>query len=300
MVKLHYICFLSLLLSDPTVIEIITDSTCDIPDSLLKQYHIQVVPAYIFWGEDQYRDRVNLQPEDFYKGLQTRPQRPTSSQPNATDFKQAYEEAAKRGADEIITLTVSSAMSGTYQSAQDAAKLVNVPVSVVDSKGPTMTLGWQVLAAARAREAGKDIDYILTAVDQVRKKLAQFVAMDTLEYLQKGGRIGDAIKWMGTLLQVKPLVSINHQTGRVEPVTLARTHKSLVEAMYSKFFARLEGQAKLHIAVLHGNVQAEADALAERIRNEFNPVELLINITGPVLGINTGPGALALCGYAEE
>jgi DegV family protein with EDD domain len=164
-----------------------------------------------------------------------------------------------------------------------------------------MTLGWQVLAAARARAAGEeDVDHILNAVEQVRKKLVQLVSMDTLEYLQKGGRIGDAIKWMSSLLQVKPLVSINHQTGRVEPVTLTHTHKSLVESMYKKFFAHLEGCKKLHIAVLHGNVQAEAEALAERIRVEFNPVELLVNITGPVLGINTGPGALALCGYAEE
>jgi DegV family protein with EDD domain len=282
------------------MIEIITDSTCDIPEPLVKQYGIQIVPAYILWGSDQFRDRVDLQPVDFYKGLQTRPHRPTSSQPNVNDFKQAYEEAASRGADEIITLTVSSAMSGTYQSAQDAAKLVNIPVSVVDSKGPTMTLGWQVLTAARAREAGADITHILNAVEQVRKKLVQLVAMDTLEYLQKGGRIGDAIKWMGALLQVKPLVIINHQTGRVEPISLSRTHKSLVETMYNKFFSHIEGQAKLHIAVLHGNVQAEAEALAERIRNEFNPVELLVNITGPVLGINTGPGALALCGYTEE
>jgi fatty acid-binding protein DegV len=101
-------------------------------------------------------------------------------------------------------------------------------------------------------------------------------------------------------LQVKPLVSINHQTGRVEPVTLARTHTSVVEAMYTKFFKQLAGGKKLHIAVLHGNVQTEAEALAARIRAEFDPFELIVNITGPVLGINTGPGALALCGYAEE
>jgi DegV family protein with EDD domain len=113
--------------------------------------------------------------------------------------------------------------------------------------------------------------------------------MDTLEYLQKGGRIGDAIKWMGILLQVKPLVSINHQTGRVEPVALTRTHKSLVETMYNKFFAHFEDFTRLHIAVLHGNAQAEAEVLAERIRAEYNPVELVVNITGPVLGINTGP-----------
>jgi DegV family protein with EDD domain len=282
------------------LIEIIADSTCDIPEVLVEHYGLRIIPAYILWGSDQFRDRVDLLPVDFYRRLVVDHQRPTTSQPGIPDFQQAYAAAATRGATQIITLTVSSAMSGTYQSAFEAAKLSTIPVTVVDSKGPTMTLGWQTLAAARARDAGATLKDILAAIDQVRKRMVQFVCMDTLEYLQKGGRIGDAIKWMGSLLQVKPLVSINHQTGRVEPVTLARTHTSVVEAMYTKFFKQLAGGKKLHIAVLHGNVQTEAEALAARIRAEFDPFELIVNITGPVLGINTGPGALALCGYAEE
>jgi DegV family protein with EDD domain len=282
------------------LIEIITDSTCDIPDELLEQYRIKVVPHYIIWGEDQFRDRVDFQPIDFYERLVTDKRQPTSAQATVADFKLAYEEAQSRGAVELIVLTVSSAMSGAYQMALNAAKLVKIPVSVVDSKGPTMTLGWQVLAAARARDEGLTVKEILNKVDQVRRKLVQLVSMDTLEYIQKGGRIGGAIKWVGGLLRVKPLVGINHETGLVEPVALARTHKSSVEMMYQKFFERLGNGAKLHIAVLHGNVLAEAEALAGRIIAEFKPFELLINITGPVLGINTGPGALALCGYAED
>ena len=283
-----------------TAIEIITDSTCDIPDSLVQQYGIQIVPEYILWGKDQFRDRVDLQPLDFYRRLDSDPQRPTSSQASIPDFQQAYEDAATRGAAEIVVLTVSSAMSGTYQSALNAAKLVKIPVSVIDSKGPTMSLGWQALAAARARDTGANVKAILKSVERVRQGLVLMVAMETLEFLQKGGRIGDAIKWVGGLLQVKPLVSINHTSGRVEPVTLTRTHKALVENLYSKFFERLDVSKKLHIAVMHGNALPEAEALSERIRKEYHPLELLINITGPVLGINTGPGALALVGYAEE
>ncbi len=282
------------------MIEILTDSTCDIPDALLSEYRISVVPHYIIWGEEQYLDRVNLQPQQFYERLVTDPQRPTSSQAGVNDFKQAYEAAEKRGATELIVLTVSSAMSGAYQMALNAAKLVKIPVSVIDSKGPTMTLGWQVLVAARARDAMLSVKEILQQVDQARQKMVQLVAMDTLEYLQKGGRIGGAIKWVGGLLHVRPLVSINHQTGLVEPAALARTHKSVVEMMYQKFFERLSSSEKKHVAVLHGNAPEEAAQLAERIRTEYNPHELLINITGPVLGINTGPGALALCGYTED
>jgi DegV family protein with EDD domain len=184
--------------------------------------------------------------------------------------------------------------------ARTAAKTLNMPVAVVDAKGPTMSLGWQVLAAARARDTGADLNAILNRVEQVRNKLAQFVGMESLEYLQKGGRIGGAVKWVGVLLKVKPLVSINHRTGLVEPVGLARTHTGLVDLLYRKFSEHVNGKKNLRVAVLHGNVLEEAQALAERIRAEYNPIELLINMTGPVLGINTGPGALALCGYAED
>lgn len=280
-------------------IELITDSTCDIPQQMIDQYGIDVVSHYVIWGDKQYRDRVDLQPEEFYQRLETEKTRPTSAQATVHDYLAKYEEAILRGAKEIIVITVSSAMSGAYQMAQNAAKLVKIPVHVVDSKGPTMTLGWQVLEAARKLTAGDDVKAILNDIDHVRQKLVQVVGMDTLEYLQKGGRIGDAAKWVGTVLNIKPVVTINHVTGRVEPAGIARTHKNMVEMVYNKFFEKIGDPSNLHIAVLHGNALAEAEALAERISREFNPKEILINITGPVLGINTGPRALALCGYTE-
>ena len=280
-------------LTEITLISIITDSTCDIPEDLIAQYGIVVIPHIIIWGNDQYRDRVDMQPEAFYQRLALDPQRPTSSQADFLSFQKAYELAASQGAQELIVLTVSSAMSGAYQMALNAAKSAAIPVHVVDSKGPTMSLGWQVLAAARARDAGSHLD-------QVRKKLTQIVCLETLEYMQKGGRLGLAAKWVGGLLHVKPLVSINHQTGMVEPVGLARTHRSAVEMMYNQFFASMNGGKNLRVAILHGNAKEKAEELAGRILTQFNPIELLINITGPVLGMNTGPGALALCGYAED
>jgi DegV family protein with EDD domain len=284
---------------EPKVIAIITDSTCDIPDALIEEYGIVVIPHTIIWGNEQYKDRVDLQPEEFYKRLAVDPRRPTTAQAGIADFQQAYEKAASEGAGEILCITVSSAMSGAYNMAVSAAENIKTSVHVVDSKGPTMSLGWQVLEAARARASGMDIHAIIERLDALRKRLVQLVAMDTLEYLQRGGRIGKAVKWVGVMLNVKPLVSINHFTGLVEPVSLARTQKALIETMYTKFFELLQGRKDMHVAVLHGNVREKAEELAERIRREYNPAELFINITGPVLGINTGPGALALCGYAE-
>ncbi len=283
----------------PYLIALVTDSTCDIPQAMIEQYAIRIVPHYILWGSLEFRDRINLQPEEFYQRLQADPVRPTTAQATSQDFRQAYEAAAEDGASEIVVLTVSSAMSGAYHSALEAARGFKLPVQVVDSKGPTMSLGWQVLAAARQRAAGGDVEAMVARVAQVRQGLVQVVGMDTLEYLQRGGRIGDAARWIGTLLQVKPMVSINHATGRVEPAGIARTHKAMVDLVYQKFFEKLDPARPLHVAVLHGSVEDDAAALAERIQREHPPAEMVINITGPVLGINTGPRALALCGYAD-
>lgn len=282
------------------MIGIITDSTCDIPQDLLEHYGIIVVPQIVIWGTQQYRDRVDLLPDEFYRRLTVEPTLPHSSLPSLETFQEAFQRAIHQGAHALVILTISSAMSGTYALAQTAAQQLKIPAVVVDAKGPSMSLGWQVLAVARARETGADLDGLVQQAALVRNRLTQFVGMDTLEYLQRGGRIGHAIQWVGTQLKVKPLVSINHQTGLVEPVGLARTHAGLVDMLYSKFFETQKGRKNLRIAVLHGGTLVEAEALAARIRNEHSPAELLINSTGPVLGINTGPGALALCGYGDD
>jgi DegV family protein with EDD domain len=126
------------------------------------------------------------------------------------------------------------------------------------------------------------------------------VGMESLEYLHTGGRIGDAAKWVGSVLHVRPVVAINHVTGRVIPVGLARSHKTMVNLLVKKFFDGIGEGKNLRIAVLHGDAFEEAHKLVKRIQSEYQPVELIINMTGPVLGINTGPGALALCGYWED
>ena len=284
-------------------IAIIADSTCDIPTELIERYHIDIVPQIIIWGNQELRDRVDIQPEEFYQRLSTSPELPTTSQPTVNCFSEHYRAAQAAGATDIIVLTVSSAMSGTYQAALQAAQLAVVPVHVIDAKGPTMSLGWQTLAAARARETGVDTAGIIAAADCVRQTLVQFVYLDTLDYLYKGGRIGNATRFIGALLDLKPLVEINHQTGLVEGADRVRTRRKGIEALYQRFFkqfdAAITGQRSLHIAVLHGGAPEDAALLAERIQQEYRPSELVINITGPVLGLHTGPRALALCGYSE-
>jgi DegV family protein with EDD domain len=285
-------------------VALITDSTCDIPDDLLARYAITFVPASIAWGEDVLRDRVDISAAEFYRRLAGDPVYPTTAHPAPEYFRQAYIDAHERGAAEVVVITVSSAMSGTYRSAGTAAQMVDFPVHVVDAKGPTMSVGWQVLAAARAREAGGDaaatVGAMLAAVERARQSMAQWVSLDTLDYLHKGGRIGNARRFIGTLLNIKPLVYIDHRTGLVEAGPTVRTRRKSLEALYQSFFAQLEKRVPLRVAVLHGEAPEEAGEIAARIRQEYAPLELITTITSPVLGVHTGPRAVALCGYVDD
>lgn len=281
-------------------IALITDSTCDIPDELIQQYDIIVVPEVLIWGEETLHDRVDITPEAFYERLGHDTTLPTTTQPSPGDFEKVYRQAIADGAQKLVVITISSGLSGTYQTAKQVADQMDVPVHVVDSKGPTMSLGWQVLAAARARAEGATAEEMIARADAVRSKLVQIVCLDTLEYLHRGGRIGGAQRFIGGLLDIKPLVEIDHQTGLVEASGQARTRRKSIELLLERFFGGLDTTKPMHVAVMHGNAPDEAAALADRIRTTYAPVELLINITGPVLGVNTGPGTLALCGYTED
>lgn len=281
-------------------IALLTDSTCDLPDDLLARYDISMVPASVIWGDEILRDRVDISAAAFYRRLETDPVFPKTAHATPEEFRLAYEAAHARGADEIVIITVSSAMSGTYNAALLGAGQVSFPVTVVDAKGPTMTIGWQVLAAARARETGADAAGMVRAADRARQSMAQWVSLDTLDYLHKGGRIGNATRLIGTLLSIKPLVYIDHTAGLVESGPLVRTRRKSLEMLYQSFFAQLSGRRPLRVAVLHGGAAEEAAALAERVRQEYAPIELIVTTTTPVLGVHTGPRAVALCGYADD
>ncbi len=281
-------------------IALITDSTCDLPQALREQYAINVLPLTVIWGNEQLRDGVDIQPEAFYERLVSDPVYPTTSQPTPQDFLDIYERVQRQGAQEIVVVTISSAMSGTYESAKLAAPIIDIPIHVVDSRSNSMSLGWQVLAAARAREAGGDAAAMIAAADAARKTMAYIITLDTLEYLHKGGRIGGASAFIGTLLNFKPQILVNHKTGMVEAGRRTRTRQKALQALYDDFFAQLDTRKPMRIAVLHNAALPEAKALAARVQVEFAPRELIISIVSPVLGVHTGPRAVALVGYTED
>lgn len=281
-------------------IALITDSTCDIPSQLIAQYGITVIPLHVVWEGETFRDRVDLDPREFYRRLTQDDVYPTTAHPTPEGFLETYRTVVREGADEIVVITLSSELSGAFESARQAGTMTDCPVHVFDSKGTTMGLGWQVLGAARVRQAGGGAKAMIQAADEVRGRVALFVSLDTLEYLHKGGRIGGAARFIGSLLNVKPLVYVDHATGRVEAAGRVRTRQRGLTTLLRCFFEQLDTESAMHIAVLHGDAPDDAKQIAQEIERKYEPEELLIDITGPVLGVHTGPRAIALCGYSED
>jgi DegV family protein with EDD domain len=280
-------------------IALITDSTCDVPRELIERYDIIVVPMHLIWGDEMFRDRVDIAPETFYRRLAEDAEYPTTAHPTPEEFLAAYRNVIQAGAEEIVVIAISSEQSGAFQSASQAGTMIDHAVHVFDSRSNTMGLGWQVLAAARARESGAAPSGMIQAGDGVRQNLAHYVFLDTMEYLYKGGRIGGATRLIGSLLDIKPLVYVDRDTGRVEAAARIRTRKRGLETLYRRFFEQIDTRKTMHVAVMHGDAPEDAKEIADRIEREYSPTELLVGITGPVLGVHTGPRAIALCGYVD-
>lgn len=281
-------------------IAIITDSTNDIPLELRQKYNITVVPLTITWGDKQYLDGVDISPQEFYKRLTVNPPLPKTSQPAPADFLRAYQKAKAEGAEEIVVVVISSAMSGTIGSARTAAAEFDLPVHIVDSKSNSMSLGWQVLAAARVRDNNGDAEQMILAAEKVRRNVQYHIILESLDFLFQGGRIAGAARLLSGVLKIKPQIRVNHDSGSVEPGPISRTRSQAIERLYEGFFKKLDISKPLHIAVLHNAALQEAEQLAQKVKEEFHPIELIVGIVSPVLGVHTGPQALALCGYFEE
>jgi DegV family protein with EDD domain len=266
----------------------------------VRQYEIGIVPLTIIFGDQQYLDGVDMTAAQFYERLPKESLHPTTSQPTPRAFLGAYQAAAAAGAEQILTITISSAMSGTIQAARQAAEESPIPVVVMDGKNNSMGLGWQVVAAARVRETGGELDAMAATVRQVQEDMVYYVSLDTIEYLARGGRISEAARLLDSILRIKPLIYVRPETGAVAPSLPARSRKSALEGLYKEFFRHLPAGRPLHLAILHNDAEEEAQALAEQVRAEHSPKELFITITSPVLGTHTGPRAVALCGYAER
>ncbi len=280
------------------MIGILTDSTAYLPQELVHQYDIRVVPLRVHWDGETYRDGIDIQPDEFYTRLIRSKTIPTTSQPSIQDFLHAYEEMAERY-DGIVAPLISSGISGTVASAQAAAReFTKIPVAVVDSKTTSAALGWVVLAAARVAEQGGSLEEVQAAAQQVVERLHTFFVVDTLKYLHKGGRIGGAARYLGTALNIKPILYFD-KDGKIDALGRVRTKKRAIQRILELAKERA-GDRPVNVGVIHAHAEEEGLALKRQAEELLNCQEILFVELSPVLGTHVGPGTLGLGFYPLE
>lgn len=276
-------------------VAVVTDSTASIPDSLIKNYPIHTIPLQIIWGEETFLDRVTLQPDEFYRRLPHAKVMPTTSQPTPAAFTEIYGRLLEQGYD-ILSIHIANKLSGTLDSASQARQ--NFPssrIELVDSESTAMAMGYQVLTAARAAAQGATLKECLALAEKAANNIGVLFAVSTLEFLRRGGRIGGAAAFLGTALNLKPILEL--RSGRIEAVERVRTMGKALDRLLDLFEEHIGPRRPIHIASLHANAPAEAQTLLERARQRFEEgdvCETVLAEISPVLGTHTGPGTVGL------
>ncbi|MGQ8874061.1 DegV family protein [Paenibacillus sp. TSA_86.1] len=276
-------------------VAIVTDSTADIPEELIQKYGIHVVPLRLLFGEETYADGIELTPKQFYEKLSKSAVLPTTSQPSPTDFMNVYQTLLDEDSERpIVSIHLSSGMSGTYQSAMLGKSLLEREgdITVLDSKSASYGYGLMVVQAAELAEQGKSPAEIVAAVEAMQQSRKLFFLVDTLEYLQKGGRIGKASAILGTLLNIKPILSIDEE-GVIYAVEKVRGHKKAMARIIELFQKDLAGK-RVNLAVGHTADPPSAVACAEQLRGHFTLNEVIYTNIGAVIGSHVGPGVIAI------
>jgi DegV family protein with EDD domain len=270
-------------------VKIVTDSAADLTEDLVRAHDIAVVPLTIRFGDDEYTDGVDLTPQAFYDKMAALDVLPATAAPSPGAFEAAFRAAGADG-DPVVCINLSSALSATMQSAQTAAKAVagDVDVRVLDSRSITAGLGLQVLAAAEAAEGGASADEVAAIIDDLSQRTTVYGALDTLENLKKGGRIGGAQAMIGSILSIKPIIDIS--TGSVTEAGKQRTRKKAMVWLRDKLFEQPDLET---VAVCHG-CSDDVEELAELLAPRYTRDQLTLWTIGPVIGAHGGPRVLGL------
>jgi DegV family protein with EDD domain len=275
-------------------IAIVTDSTAFLPAEFIKQYNMTVAPLVVIWDEKNFHDGVDIQPSEFYTRLKTSKTMPSTSQVSVGIMHVTFQNLVSQGY-EVLGIFLSSKLSGTMQSAMQAREMMGADgekVTVVDSLATSMFMGFFVLAAARALEKGATMQECLATVERTRANSGIFFAVDTLEFLHRGGRIGGAQRFIGSALNLKPILTI--RDGKVEGIERIRTKSKAHDRLLELAAERLEGKQNVRLATVHANAREDAEALLARATQQFNPVETVCSDLSPVIGTHTGPGTIGL------
>ena len=283
-------------------IAFVTDSTAGLPADQVEKYDVTVVPLQVIFGTQVFRDGIDLTQDEFFARLKASKTLPTTSQPTVGDFEQAYKKVLDDpSVESIISVHLGAKLSGTYSAATTAAERVlagsSKKISIIDSNNVYMCEGLMVINGARAAEQGKSHDEIVQMIEGMKTKVHLLVLLETLEYLQRGGRIGGAQALIGTMLNIKPILHI--KDGRVEPLERVRTSRKAMERVVELGVEATKGKP-CQIAVSHAQAPEEAKALSKMVNERLNVVEEFTSPLGPVISSHTGPGALGFVYYALE
>jgi len=277
-------------------VKLVTDSLSDITSDIAGELGITVVPLYVRFGEEIYRDRVEITTEEFYRRLVNVTTLPSTTQPTPNDFAEVYKNLAKE-TDEILVIVVSSKLSGTYQSALQAKDMFegDCRIEIIDSLSVAMGLGLIVMAAARAVQDGANLDEVADLARRALSRSHLVAYFDTLKYLAKGGRIGKASNLLGSMLSVKPILTI--RDGEMAPLTRVRSLSAGLDYMYNVVagFSNIEG-----LAVEHATTPDDVDELVERLGSIYPKESIRRAVISPVVGTYAGPNAIALTVLGAE
>ncbi|MEO6397903.1 MAG: DegV family protein [Tepidiformaceae bacterium] len=276
-------------------VRIVTDSTCDLPHDTVERLGITVVPLTIFFGDEALLDGVELEAQAFYERLQGLGPMPRTSQPSVDLFQDAYERLSADGS-EIVSIHLSSKLSGTLNAASVAREVVKASahVDLIDSYQVSVGLGLIVMEAAIAAQAGKGLAEVVAAARRAMDRTGVYVVVDTLEFLRRGGRLGRARSFLGSILSIKPILHV--EDGEVAPLERVRTRARAVERLYQ---LALQHPRTKTLFVGYGGESAQAELLAERLRPALPHTEILLTELGPAVGVHTGPGSLGIA-YLER
>ncbi|MEE8598775.1 MAG: DegV family protein [Dehalococcoidales bacterium] len=271
-------------------IKIITDSSADLPAQLVQELGITIVPLYVRFGEKVYRDRVDISEDEFYQRLLHDPIHPSTIQPTPQDFVNVYQKLSPE-ADGIVSIHLPAKLSGTCNAALQGKEMIEkgCPIEVVDSQETSMGLGLIDIAAATVAKAGGDLPAVMEEVKQAIPNIHLLFLLDTLEYLLRGGRIGKAKALLGQILNVKPVLTLKE--GEVVPAGQVRSRTKGIDRLFD--FAKSASNIQ-DLAVVYNTTPDEAQALRERMGTIFAREQIKLSRVGPMLGVHTGPGALAV------
>jgi DegV family protein with EDD domain len=277
---------------------IVLDSTADFPEAPERFPSWRVVPLYVRFGEDSFRDYVELGPREFYARLRTAPILPTTSQPTPQDFLEAYEQLA--GYERILSIHLGSSLSGTFGSARIAAEELGAGrVRLVDTEVASAAIAMLALAIQRRLERGTTDEEVDELVERFKRERGLLFTVDTLEFLARGGRIGRARAMAGQLLQIKPILTI--ADGEVVPVKRVRGNRKAMQEFASDFGAGTRDVPALRVGIAHADAPERAEALREMVRSERPQAEIeIVTSLGAVLGAHAGPGTVGFFWFLDE